>query len=167
MSTNTMPLDETVQACVAQALAQHGRTQDALLPILHAVQGQLGHVPPQAVPLIAKGLSLSRAEVHGVVTYYHFFRSEPPGRHVVQVCMAESCKACGGDALMAHAERVLGCASHSTRADGAVTLEPVYCLGLCAASPAMQVNDQPHARVTPERFEQLVGRLGLSTEVTP
>jgi formate dehydrogenase subunit gamma len=167
MSSNTPLNDESVHACVAQALAQHGRAQDALLPILHAVQGQLGHVPPQAVPHIAQGLSLSRAEVHGVVTYYHFFRSEPPGRHVVQVCMAESCKACGGDALMAHAERVLGCASHSTRADGAVTLEPVYCLGLCAASPAMQVNGQPHARVTPERFEQAVGRLGLSTEVTP
>ena len=170
MSSNTPISDEAVHACVAQALAQQGRTQDALLPILHAVQGQLGHVPAQAVPLIAQGLSLSRAEVHGVLTYYHFFRSEPPGRHVVQVCMAESCKACGGDALMAHAERVLGCASHSTRGDGAVTLEPVYCLGLCAASPAMQINAQVHARMTPERFEQVVGRLGLtamSTEVAP
>lgn len=127
-----------------------------LLPALHAVQGALGCVPDEAVPLLAQALNLSRAEVHGVVTYYHHFRRTPPGRHVVQVCRAEACQACGADELLAQAERVLGCAAHETRADGAVSLEPVYCLGLCASSPALQIDDRLHARVTPERLPQLL-----------
>ena len=143
-----------------QALVDDHRGQPgALLPLLHAVQEALGHVPPGAVPLIAQGLGLSRAEVHGVITYYHFFRSTPPGRHVVQVCRAEACQACGSEALLAQAGELLGCAPHSTRADGAVTLEPVYCLGLCASSPALQINDRLHARVTPARLAALVGQL--------
>lgn len=127
----------------------------ALLPVLHAVQDALGHVPAKAVPVIAQVLNLSRAEVHGVITYYHHFRSAPAGRHVVQVCQAESCKACGADALMAHARQVLGCGAHGTRADGAFTLEPVYCLGLCAMSPAIMVDDRLHARMTPQKFDRL------------
>jgi len=138
---------------------QHAQTPGALLPLLHAVQQAWGHVPAAAVPAIAAALNLSRAEVHGVITYYHFFRQQPPGRHVVQVCRAEACQACGGQALLAQAEALLGCAAHSTRADGAVTLEPVYCLGLCASSPAIQVNDRLHARVTPQRLAALVGQL--------
>jgi formate dehydrogenase subunit gamma len=140
----------------------HRGQAGALLPLLHAIQEALGHVPPQAVPSIAEALNLSRAEVHGVITYYHFFRSEPPGRHVVQICRAEACQACGADALLAQAETLLGCASHATRADGAVTLEPVYCLGLCASSPAIQVDDRLHARVTPERLQQLARQLGVA-----
>ena len=96
-----------------------------------------------------------------MVSYYPHFRSAPPGRHVVQVCRAEACQACGAEALLAHAERVLGCERHHTRADGAVTLEPVYCLGLCASSPAMRIDDRVHARLTPERLEQLLAALEI------
>lgn len=128
----------------------------ALLPILHAVQDALGHVPAAAVPEIAHALNLTRAEVHGVVTYYHHFRSQPPGRCVVQVCRAEACQAMGAEALLAHVQQRLGCAVHATSADGAWSLEPVYCLGLCASSPAVMVGDALHARVTPQRFDALV-----------
>ena len=143
-------------------LARHRDTPGGLLPLLHAVQESMGHVPADAVPAIARAFNLSRAEVHGVVTYYHFFRSAPAGRHVVQICAAESCKSVGADALMAHAERVLGCASHRTRADGAVTLEPVYCLGLCAMSPAMTIDDRPHARMSIAKFDRLVAALPVA-----
>ena len=148
-----------MSAALQTLIEAHRHQPGALLPLLHAVQDEWGHVPASAVPEIASALNLSRAEVHGVVTYYDYFRSEAPGRHVVQVCAAESCKACGGDALMAQAEQILGCKSHETRADGAVTLEPVYCLGLCASSPAMQIDDKLHARVTPQRLERLVTQL--------
>jgi formate dehydrogenase subunit gamma len=151
------PLD-TVQTLIAQHRDQPG----ALLPLLHAVQEALGHVPPDAVPAIAEALNLSRAEVHGVITYYHFFRSAPAGKHVVQVCRAEACQACGADALLAQAERILGCKAHETRADGAVTLEPVYCLGLCASSPAVQVNDKLLARMTPERLQRVAAELEIA-----
>lgn len=132
------------------------------MPVLHAVQDALGHIPPEVVAEIAQGLNLSRAEVHGVITYYPHFRQQPAGRHRVQVCQAEACKACGGDALMAQAERLLGCAPHATRADGAVTLEPVYCLGLCAMSPAMAIDEKPLARITPERLQAIVTTLGVA-----
>ena len=143
-------------ATVRGTLARHAGEPGALLPVLHDVQDALGYIPPDAVPLIAKGLNLSRAEVHGVITYYHHFRSKPAGRTVVQVCRAESCQAVGADALMEHAEKVLGCRSHHTSSDGAYTLEPVYCLGMCALSPAIMVNDRLHARVTPEKFDRVV-----------
>ena len=143
-------------------IERHRGQPGALLPLLHAVQDALGHVPPEAVPAIAQGLNLSRAGVHGVLSYYHFFRSTPPGRHVVQVCRAEACQACGADALLAQAERILGCPSHETRADGAVTLEPVYCLGLCAQSPAVQIDQRLHARVTPERLQALAAQLEIT-----
>ena len=146
-------------AAVQSALDDHAHLPGALLPVLHAVQDALGHVPAGAVPAIAAALNLSRAEVHGVVTYYHFFRSTPPGRHVVQVCRAEACQACGAEDLLAHAEQSLGCARHETTADGAVSLEPVYCLGLCASSPAIQIDDRMHARVTPQKFDRLMAGL--------
>ena len=130
----------------------------ALLPILHDVQAALGHVPQEVLPAIAAALNLSRAEVHGVVTYYHHFRSEPAGRCVVQVCRAEACQAMGADALMAHAEQTLGCASHGSSADGRFSLEPVYCLGLCASSPAVQVGDQLHARMSPAKFDAVIAK---------
>ncbi|MDT9001786.1 formate dehydrogenase subunit gamma [Paucibacter sp. APW11] len=142
-------------------LAAHPPVDGALLPLLHAVQQQLGHVPPAAVPLIAEHLGLSRAEVHGVISYYHFFRSTPPGRLQLQVCRAEACQARGAAALLAHAEQRLGCTAHSTRADGAVTLEPVYCLGLCASSPALQINERLHARMTPAKLDALLESEGL------
>ena len=140
---------------------RHGTEPGALLPLLHAVQAALGYVPAEAVPPIAKRLNLSRAEVHGVVSYYHFFRNRPPGRTVVQICRAESCKALGADALYAHAERVFGC-THGTRADGRVTLEPVYCLGLCAVSPNIMIDERPHARMTADKLDRLAARMGLA-----
>jgi formate dehydrogenase subunit gamma len=152
----------TLHVTVQSLIAQHRERPGALLPLLHAVQDALGHVPPDAVPAIAQALKLSRAEVHGVITYYHHFRSEPAGKHVVQVCRAEACQACGADALLAQAERILGCKAHETRADGAVTLEPVYCLGLCASSPAVQVNNQLLARVTPERLQRVAAELEIA-----
>jgi formate dehydrogenase subunit gamma len=140
---------------VQHILARLGQEPGALLPVLHAVQEALGFVPKDAVPVIAEALNLSRAEVHGVVTYYHFFRSEKPGQHVVQVCRAEACQACGADDLMAQAEKIFGCKTHRTRADGAVSLEPIYCLGLCALSPAVMVDDKVHGRVTPQKLQSL------------
>lgn len=154
-------------ATVSELIAEHRDQPGALLPLLHAVQDALGHVPDDVVPAIARALGLSRAEVHGVITYYHFFRREAPGRQVVQVCRAEACQACGGEELLALAERVLGCERHSTRADGAVTLEPVYCLGLCASSPAVQIGEKLHARVTPARLQSLLAHVADTAEVAP
>lgn len=157
-------MNPTAANVTQTVLARHVDEPGALLPILHEVQDALGFIPREVVPLIAAGLNLSRAEVHGVVTYYHHFRSEPPGRHVVQVCRAESCQAMGADALMAHAEHVLGCAVHgghgSTSADGRYTLNPVYCLGMCASSPAIVVDDRLHARMTPARFDRVIADIG-------
>jgi formate dehydrogenase subunit gamma len=150
------------QALVESLIARHRDEPGACMPLLHAVQDALGYVPSAAVPLIARALNLSRAEVHGVVTYYHYFRSEPAGRRVVQICRAESCKAVGADALMAHAEGLLGCKSHHTREDGAVTLEAVYCLGLCAISPAIMVDDKPYARMTNEKLDRLAHKMEIA-----
>jgi NADH:ubiquinone oxidoreductase subunit E len=145
---------------VHRLVAAHGQQPGALLPLLHAVQDALGHVPDAAVPAIAEGLNLSRAEVHGVITYYHHFRREPAGRHVLQVCRAESCQAMGADALWAHACARLGVGEAAgeggTSADGAVTLEPVYCLGLCAMSPAVALDEQPRARMSAPRLDALL-----------
>lgn len=164
----TQPPDTTQPApteslqIVDDLIAAHRHRPGALLPLLHAVQNALGHLPSEAVPAIARGLNMSRAEVHGVIGYYHHFRTQPPGRQVVQICRAESCQACGSDALWDAAQQVLGCEGGKTRADGAVTLEPVYCLGLCAQSPALQIGDRLHARVTPEKLARLVMDLGIS-----
>jgi formate dehydrogenase subunit gamma len=145
----------------------HRDVPGGLLPALHAVQDAIGHVPDEAVPVLAQALNLSRAEVHGVLTYYHHFRRQAPGRHVVQICRAEACQACGAEELVAQAERVLGCKAHETRPEGAVTLEPVYCLGLCASSPALQIDDRLHARVTPARLERLLASLLADEGATP
>ncbi len=133
--------------------AMHKGKDGALLPILHDIQHELGYVPDDAVPLIAKELNLSRAEVHGVITYYHHFRQTPPGKHVVHVCCAEACQANGSEALAAHVAKRLQ--------DTDVTLEPVYCLGLCSIGPAVQIDETGlHARVTPQKFDALMTRLG-------
>lgn len=148
-------------ATLRRIVAERVHLEGALLPILHGVQDALGHVPREAVPLIAAALNLSRAEVHGVVTYYTHFRSVPAGRCRVQVCVAESCLAMGGEALLAHARHSLGCsAAAPTSADGHHTVDAVYCLGLCALSPALQIGDRPHARMTPERFDAAVAAAG-------
>jgi formate dehydrogenase subunit gamma len=131
----------------------------ALLPILHALQDRFGHVPESAVPLVAKALNLSRAEVHGTLSYYHHFRQHPGGRHVLHLCRAEACQAVGADALAEHAKKSLGCDFHETTKDKSVTLEAAYCLGQCAIGPSLLIDDEIHAKVTPARFDKLVAGL--------
>jgi formate dehydrogenase subunit gamma len=143
------------QVAVERAIADHASTPGGLLPLLHAVQDAIGFVPPEAVPDIALALNLSRADVAGVISFYHDFRSGPPGRHVLKLCRAEACQAMGADALAEHVRARLGIEFHATRADGSVTLEPVYCLGNCACAPALLVDGQLRGRVTPERFDAL------------
>ena len=128
----------------------------ALLPILHAIQDAVGYVPADVVPLIADKLNLSRAEVHGVISFYHHFRQQPAGRHVVQICRAEACQARGSEQLEAHAKLALGCDFHGTTSDGQFTLEPVYCLGQCACGPNIMIDDDLHARVSSDKFNRLV-----------
>lgn len=139
-----------------EVLARHAGEPGALLPILHGLQDALGHVPRPLVPRIAQALNLSRAEVHGVVTYYHHFRAAPPAPHVLHVCRAESCRSVGGEALYAHAQLRLGCDAHGTSADGRVTLDAAYCLGLCALSPALMLDGEVHGRVTPAAFDAVI-----------
>ncbi|MDI4634263.1 formate dehydrogenase subunit gamma [Pelomonas sp. V22] len=154
-------MDSSLNSLLAPVLADHPPAPGALLPLLHALQERAGHVPPEAVQAIAEHLNLSRAEVHGVISYYHFFRKAPAGRTVLQICRAEACQARGAESLLAHAEQRLACASHSTRADGAVTVEPVYCLGLCASSPALMLNDSVHARMNAAKLDALLEKEGL------
>jgi len=149
-------LNRTYSAGIEASIARHQGAAGALLPLLHDIQDSLGHVPPDALPVIAKALNLSRAEVHGVVTFYHHFRSAPPGRHVLRICRAEACQAMGADGLVAHAKKSLGVDFHGTTQDGAFTLEAVYCLGNCACSPALMVDDDLHGRVDAKRFDAIV-----------
>lgn len=149
-------LPDPTQQAVSAALAAHAGRPGALLPVLHDVQHALRHIPPSAVPGIADALNLSRAEVHGVISFYQHFRVSPPGKHVVQVCRAEACQAVGADRLLEHAQSALGCGLHETSRDGAVTLEPAYCLGQCAVGPAVMIDDTLYARVDPARFDALI-----------
>lgn len=144
---------------IEQIVVAHHRMPGALLPILHAIQDEIGYVPPAAVPAIAKGLNLSRAEVHGVISFYHHFRTHPAGRHVVQICRAEACQAVGAAALEAHAKKSLGVGFHETTQDGAVTLEATYCLGNCACGPSVRIGDDVYGRVSPQRFDALLATL--------
>ena len=147
------PADE---ARILAAVERNSHRDGPLIEILHEVQAEFGCIPSGAVPLIARALNLSRAEVHGVVTFYHHFRSKAPGRHVLQICRAESCQAAGGRALERHAQQRLGVGFGETTPDGRVTLEAVYCLGLCACSPAAMLDDEVHGRVTAERLDALI-----------
>jgi formate dehydrogenase subunit gamma len=149
-------LEAPEAAAVEAAIARYGQQPGPLLVVLHGVQDALGYIPPASIPRIAEALHLSRAEVHGVITFYHYFRLHAPGRRVVQVCRAEACQARGGAALEAHAKARLGVDFHETTADGATTLEAVYCLGNCATGPAVRVDGRLHSAVTPERFDALV-----------
>ncbi|WP_348758661.1 formate dehydrogenase subunit gamma [Candidatus Methylocalor cossyra] len=141
---------------VRDIIANHKDQPGALLPILHGIQDALGYVPPDSVPLIAKELNLSRAEVHGVISFYHYFRDTPPGRHTVYICRAESCQSMGSEALEAHAKRRFGVDYHGTSADSVFSLEPVYCLGNCACSPSIMIDREVYGRVTPERFDAII-----------
>lgn len=143
---------ETVRNLVAQVSAE----PDALLPLLQDVQARLGHVPKAAIPLIAKALNLSRAEVHGVVTFYHDFHEEPTAEHVVQFCMAEACQAVGCRSLAAHAQETLGVGFHHATPDGRIQVESAYCFGNCAAGPTVRIGDRVYGRMTNESFDALM-----------
>ncbi len=135
------------QERAASIIAAEAQREGACLPILHAIQHAFGCVPTDAVPMVAKTLNLSRAEVHGIVTFYHEFRRTPPGKHVLQLCRAEACQAVGADKLAADVKHRLGVDWHGTTENGAVTLEPVFCLGLCAIGPAALLDGAPLARL--------------------
>ncbi|NEK09089.1 formate dehydrogenase subunit gamma [Rhizobium leguminosarum] len=127
-----------------------------LLPILHEVQQEFGYVPQEAMPVIAEELNLSRAEVHGVVTFYHDYRDHPAGRHVLKLCRAEACQSMGGDALAERVKTLLGIDFHQTTLDGGVTLESVYCLGLCACAPAVMLDGEVYGRVDDQTAAEIV-----------
>jgi len=152
------PLDSTAQETVQSVVERLKDAPGALLPILHGIQDALGYIPPAAVPLIADGLNLSRAEVHGVISFYHYFRDTKPGRHTIHLCRAEACQSMNQKATEAHAKQKLGVDFHGTTANGAFTFEPVYCLGNCACSPAMMVDGELYGRVTPQRFDDIVSK---------
>lgn len=137
-------------------MAEHAGLQGPLLPILHAFVEEFGYIDEAAEALVAEALNISRAEVHGVVTFYHDFRRKPAGRHILKLCRAEACQAAGGDGIAARAEQRLGIALGETAADGSVTLEPVYCLGLCACAPSAILDGRVHGRLDAERLDALI-----------
>lgn len=137
-------------------VAQHKDMPGALLPLLHSIQNSLGFVPEACYLPISKALALSVAEVHGVVTFYHHFRRHPAGRHVLQVCRAESCQSMGSEKLEASIKSSLGIDYHQTTQDGAITLEPVYCLGNCACSPAVMMDDEVYGRMNSQKVAELI-----------
>jgi formate dehydrogenase subunit gamma len=147
---------------VERLAREHADTPGALIPLLHAIQREFGYVPDFAVPVIARALNLSRAEVHGVITFYHFFRRQPAGRQVLYVCRAEACQAMGSRAVEDYLKGKLKIDFHETTADGKLSLEPVYCLGNCACSPAVMLDETVVGRVTPEKLDDLLASGGVS-----
>jgi len=140
----------------AEIIAEHAEIEGATLVILHALQESFGYIPEPAIPMVASALNLSRAEVYGVFTFYHDFRKKPAGRHVLKLCRAEACQAAGGDALAARAEAKLGVALGETTADDRVTLEPIYCLGLCATAPSAMLDGRVIGRLDQTRLDALI-----------
>lgn len=128
----------------------------ALLPVLHAIQDYIGYLPDTIVPVVAQELMITRAEVHGVISFYHHFRAHKTGRHVVEICRAEACQSVGSRALEAHAKRTLGVDFEQTTPCGSITLEPVYCLGNCATGPSVRIGDSIYGRVSEDRFDELM-----------
>jgi formate dehydrogenase subunit gamma len=141
-----------------EIIAAHANAKGAAQPILQALQEAFGHVPQAAIPLVADALNLSRAEIHGVVSFYHDFRHVPPGRHVLKLCRAEACQAMGGDRLAALAQRRLGIGWGETTPDGAMTLDPVFCLGLCATAPSGMLDGKPVGRLNTARLDRMIER---------
>jgi formate dehydrogenase subunit gamma len=144
------------ETAVRRIIAELKGRPGPLLEVLHAIQADLGYVPEAAVAPVAEGLNLSRAEVHGVVSFYHHFRRSRAGAHTVSLCQAEACQSMGALELAAHAQKRLGIEFHETTQDGRFTLEPIYCLGNCACSPAAMVDGKLHGRLTPARFDELI-----------
>ena len=154
--TTTGAANATVAALVREIVATHRSQRGALLPILHAVQETLGCVPQEAIPVLADELNLSRADVHGVVSFYHDFRSEPAGRTTVRVCRAEACQAVGAGRLVAHLKERYGVSLGETSRDGSLTAEQVFCLGNCALGPAAQVDGRLHGRLDEARLSLIL-----------
>jgi formate dehydrogenase subunit gamma len=154
--TTPTPSDEAILALINSQLHLEG----PLLPILHSLQHAFDHIPQGAIPLIADALNIGRAEVHGVISFYHDFKDLPAGRHVVKICRAEACQAVGGTAVSDHALEKLGVEWHGTSANGAVTIEPVYCLGLCACAPAAMVDDRVVGRVDTAKIDAILAEVG-------
>jgi formate dehydrogenase subunit gamma len=152
----TLPYEPWDETRGAEIIAEHAGLEGATLVILHALQEAFGYVPEPAIPMVASALNLSRAEVYGVFTFYHDFRKQPAGRHVLKLCRAEACQAAGGDALTARAEAKLGIAIGNTTADERVTLEPIYCLGLCATAPSAMLDGRLVGRLDEARIDALV-----------
>lgn len=156
-------MEETAVSAPDDLVLRHAQPGRTLLAILHAIQDEVGFVPPATVVPLSKALSLSRAEVHGVITYYHHFRTAPPAPVTVQLCRAEACRSMGSETLAQHVEAHTGCrfgqhghdTEHAHAHEGPVALESVYCLGQCALSPAMMINGTLHAKVTPQKFDKL------------
>ena len=149
-------LDSVNTDAATDIIKSHAGENGNLLPILHDIQSTYGYVPASTIPMIADALNLSRAEVYGVVTFYHDYRDHPAGRHVLKLCRAEACQSMGGDALAERIKTLLGIDFHQTTLDGSVTLEPVYCLGLCACAPAAMLDGEVHGRVDGELAAELV-----------
>ncbi len=146
----------TQEAEIREIASQHAGMDGALLPILQAVHERFGYLPPPTTGAVADVLNLSKADVHGVVTFYHDFRTKAAGKHTIRVCRSEACQAVGAEQLAGHARKRLGIGFHETTPDGRYSLDPVYCLGNCACSPAVMIDDKVYGRVTPERFDELV-----------
>jgi formate dehydrogenase subunit gamma len=144
---------------IDQLIEQFKSLPGGLMPLLHAVKHDVGYIPEDSVEQIAKGFNLSRAEVHGVISFYHDFNTRPTGQHCVQICRAEACQSMGSRQIEAHAKKSLGIEYGETTEDGKVTLQPVYCLGNCACSPSIRIDDDIHARVSATRFDQLMTEL--------
>lgn len=143
-------------ATITSVIHEHRGLEGPLLPILHGLQAEFGHVPPEACQLIAHELNLSRAEVYGVISFYHDFRKEPAGRHVLKLCRAEACQSMGSDEVADRIKSLLGIEFHETAADGSVTLEPVYCLGLCACAPSAMLDGELIGRVGDDEIADMM-----------
>ncbi len=159
-------LDDSLATAPDQLVQRHAQPGRSLITILHAIQDELGYVPAAAVEPLARALNLSRAEVHGVISYYHHFRTTPAAPVTVQLCRAEACRSMGTEALAQHIEAHTGCRFDAGHHDGAtVELESVYCLGQCALSPALMLNGTLHARVSPQKFDALLAAARKRVEV--
>lgn len=152
MQTASSDLATRTQAVVDECSHLEG----PLLPILHGLQEEFGFVPPETLPQVANALNISRAEIHGVVSFYHDFRSHPAGRHVLKLCRAEACQSMGGNAMAARLQQALGVGFHATAKDGSVTLDPVYCLGLCSSAPAAMLDGEVIGQLDSQAVEEIV-----------
>jgi len=152
MKTDNTNLNEFIQEIIDQLKHKPGAT----LPILHAIQDKVGYIPDSVAPLIAESLLLTRAEVHGVISFYHHFRTTPPGNHTIEVCRAEACQAMGCRSLEAHVKKALGIDYHQTTSNREFSLDPVYCLGNCATAPSIRIDDNIYGRVSPDCFDKLI-----------